>query len=110
MDNEMIERVAKALWDLEQSSFYIQYGFSNSLLFGEQWHKRAVPWEYLLNSETVIPSIAEEWKNKARAAIKAMREPTEKMMQAGGMYLPDYSPSDEDAKICWHNMIDCIIE
>lgn len=42
-------------------------------------------------------------------AIKTMREPTEKMKSAGSMNLPDYDPSDDDAGICWKNMINAVL-
>ena len=45
-------------------------------------------------------------RSRARAAIEAMREPTKEMMAAGSRTMPDYDPGDDDAKQCWHEMID----
>lgn len=42
----------------------------------------------------------------ARAAIEAMREPTDDMASAGGSELPDYDAGDDDAVDCWKRMID----
>lgn len=79
MSNEMIERVAKAIWDLEQKEIS-RYGFSSNLImFGI---KGPVSWEYINDYEKVIPSISESFRMKARAAIEAMREPTEAMLEA----------------------------
>lgn len=71
----MIERVAKALWDEEQSKECVKWGFSNELIFGKNFVGKSVPWEFI-NSEKYVFSIAQEWRNKSIAAIKAMREPT----------------------------------
>ena len=51
-------------------------------------------------------NILEIHRHRARAAIKAMREPTAKMKLVGAMTMPDYDPGDNDAEQCWHEMID----
>jgi hypothetical protein len=54
----------------------------------------------------------EEWKNWipfARAALAAMREPTEKMTIAGSLR-SDYSGTAEDAGNQWRVMIDAALE
>jgi hypothetical protein len=108
MDNEMIEKVAKALWENYQKQPYVIYGISNSLLFGDEFAGKPVPWEYV-NSSEVVPHIVNEYRNDAKIAIKAMREPTEKMCYVGSMCLPDYDPDVDNAKRCWQDMIDAII-
>lgn len=70
--SEMVERVAEALWDLYQSQSYTRHAL-NELIFGGQWYGKVVPWSHLL-SKDVVPSAAEEYRDKARAAIAAMRE------------------------------------
>lgn len=86
---EMVERVAKALWDLYQSHPYTRFG-SNDLAFGQEWKGKIVPWEYLLTDQ-VVSSCAEEYRVKARTAITAMREPTEEMADA----------ADDTDALCW---------
>jgi hypothetical protein len=74
--NEMIERVARALFDASQKNLVVSR--TNELLYG----KSDVTWEYI-NSEHVVSSIAEDYRTRARAAIEAMREPTEAMLKSG---------------------------
>lgn len=82
--SEMVERVAQALWDLDQkerkarTSIFID---TNATFFGKEWGGKAVPWSHITGPD-VMPSVAEEWRIKARAAIAAMREPTEAMIAA----------------------------
>jgi len=99
----MIERCAKALWDDYQAKPFIQYGWSNPILFGEQWNGKSVPWEHLLTGN-VIPSVAQEWRDKAILVFKAMRKPTEKMSDAGCDVGPDRSPEEY-----YQAMIDVVI-
>jgi hypothetical protein len=52
------------------------------------------------------------WPNystAARAAIEAMREPTEAMIGAGRGALPNFCPEDSDALVCWQDMIDAAL-
>lgn len=98
MDNEMIDRVAKELWSNDQNNPYIKYGFSNAILFGDEFHRKSVPWEYIINKDLVVEHIPNEWRTKAILAIKAMREPTERMLAA--------NCNDREG---WQAMIDAIL-
>ncbi|MBU6408053.1 MAG: hypothetical protein KGS44_13145 [Alphaproteobacteria bacterium] len=51
-----------------------------------------------------------EFYPQARAAIAAMREPTQDMEFDGAHVLPDYDPGCEDAKACWQAMIDAALK
>lgn len=51
-------------------------------------------------------NILEIHRYRARAAIAAMREPTDRMKRYGAMTMPDHSPIADDAGECWQNMID----
>lgn len=33
--SEMIERIARKLWELEQDKDYVRYGFSNQIIWGK---------------------------------------------------------------------------
>lgn len=48
-------------------------------------------------------------ENAARAAIEAMRKPTDAMKRSGALCMPDYDPSVDDAQICWEAMIDAAL-
>ena len=74
--SEMVERVAQAIFD----------------------------WEYR-DPRRAVPDIEPHWKlyeGAARAAIEAMRGPTEDMVRAGG----DIDNSNRIAVETWHAMID----
>lgn len=102
--NEMIERLAKSLWDYEQSKDWVKYGISNEILYGEHFKDKSVPWEFV-TSKDVIPSIAEEFREKARVIVKAMREPTEEMVDAG------YDDVNSvGCEVVWQSMIDEILK
>ncbi len=103
MTNEMIERCTKALWDDYQSKSYIKYGPFNKLMFGREG---IISWEEVTDTELVIPSIAQEWRDTARICIKAMREPTDKMINACDVIDPAEA---QWVKEVWQNMIDCIL-
>ena len=112
MDNEMIDRVAKALWDDDQK-FKSIFGFSNEILFGVEFRKKVVPWEYLLDKD-IVSSISQEWRDKAKIVIKAMREPTEKMMVAAENAFPmllTFADKEESGSyIAWRAMINAVID
>jgi len=72
---EMIERVAKALFEYDQNR-----EFNNNLLLYRT--KDKVTWEFV-NSPEVIAFIGDDYRHKARAAIEAMREPTQEMTNVG---------------------------
>lgn len=88
MDNEMIERVAKAIFEKR----YEAAGTYQNL-----------KWEDYKGKEFYMED--------ARQAIKAMREPTEKMVDKGGYTYStgDGMILDQAAKECWQTMIDCIV-
>lgn len=88
MMSEMVERVARALCEA------IGFPADGNVLDGDQikigWH-------------TQIP--------KARAAIEALRLPTDAMVGAGHAEIkPDNLPADAgDARQCWRAMIDAAL-
>ena len=86
MDNEMIERVAEAI-------FKKRYEADGTY--------RLLKWADYKGKDFYLED--------AKAAIKAMRDPTEKMCNQGAMEMPDYDPTNDDAKTCWINMIDAVI-
>ena len=112
MDNEMIEIVAKALWDDDQK-FKSAFGFSNAILFGAEFRKKAVPWDYLFGKD-IVSSVSQEWRDRAIMVIKAMREPTNKMMVAMENSEPQLECFLEKEKspsyLVWIAAIDAIIE
>lgn len=104
-DREMLLNCAKALFELEQENSYHQH-VTNPIMFGI---KGKVSWDYITDDEKVVVSVMNGYVKQAEAVIKALREPTERMCSAGAMELPDYDPSNDDAKRCWQNMIDKIL-
>jgi hypothetical protein len=67
-----IDIIAKALWDNYQSQPYVQYGIYNRYVFGKQDGEK-VTWEELM-VPNVVPYIANEYREMARAALRAIRE------------------------------------
>lgn len=86
MDNEMIERVAKAIF----TKRYEEHGTYKNL-----------KWETYRAKEFYLED--------ARQAIKAMREPTEKILSAGAYYSTAQS-GVYDCDDVWKSMIDAVIE
>lgn len=85
MDNEIIERVAEAIYNRRMN------------------HYKEIPVKFAeLFPRTKSPYIAD-----AKAAIKAMREPTEKMEDAA--YEGEALEEGSSAYGCWQLMIDSII-
>lgn len=82
MDNEMIERVAEAIYNDTKSNY-----------------KEFEPYSEL------YPRTKSIYIMQARAAIKAMREPTEKMLEAG----ITRAKTVTGAVNCYQAMIDVII-
>lgn len=84
MDNEMIERVSKAIYMISPclNNFTMDY----------------IHWE---NLQGPMKELAQ---NQAIVAIKALREPTEKMINIDEL---PYSPGE--MRDYWHAMIDCIL-
>ncbi len=95
MDNEMIERVVKASFEAWQSHDPEKQHFTlNDMSFSER----------------------EFAKQHAIAIIKAMREPTEKMLDAGREAMsscwslePGEGLDEAPAPVIWEGMIDAII-
>jgi len=106
-----LERAAKALWDLAQQNTY-SWSFSNPIMFGEEWRGKPVPWEVLL-SENVVPSAAEEYRNKIRAVITTLREPSDEVLYRGVRAL-NFNPNDPASSHmvaqALRAMIDAILE
>lgn len=67
--SEMIERVAKALFDAEQADRFQHV--ANYMIFGREG---PITWEYVTGPE-VRGIVADTFRAKARLAIEAMREP-----------------------------------
>lgn len=86
--NDMIERVAEALWSAD----------------AERCHsKRREPWS------DVSESVKDDWRFNARAAIQAMREPTDEMVSsgqsAGQSVQPTYLTAESTIER-WQAMVD----
>lgn len=64
MDSRLIEHVAKVLWDRWQSDPANQYKVLKK--YGK------ISWQQI-NSLDVVPNLADEYRDKAKTAIKAMR-------------------------------------
>lgn len=107
MASEMIERVAKALWDLHQSGTYILFA-SNEMMFGREWYGKVVPWSYVTGPD-VVPSCAEQYRDQARAAIEALKEPTEEMKEAGAVACAKTISRTKSANVCYRAMIDAAL-
>ena len=75
--SEMIERAAKAMFESDQGE--AGHRASNLMLFGQE---DPVTWEFATSQE-VGPVIEEDYCRKARAALKAMRDPTDELAEAG---------------------------
>lgn len=75
-DQEMIERVAKSLWDIDNK----------------------LPWR---NKHCEV----RPYMDRGLAAIKAMREPTDKMIMKLGLAIA----VDLNSEACWRNTIDSIL-
>ena len=89
MRESMVERVARALADLESRQ-------SGVCIKGPDEHLAAVT-KMASNPERI---------ERARAAIAAMREPTEAMMRAGVAQDPDYPGEYAAPEEYWRAMID----
>lgn len=90
--SEMIERVAKALYDMEPIED------SGESIDGFQVTPAgALTWEAVKECHE---EVAEHYREQAQAAIAAMREPTEAMMDAGDIF------ADNTVRQCWQAMID----
>jgi len=86
--NEMIERVARALYAADG----LKHAAVNVSL-EESWE--------------MSPRYHEQYRLKAKVAIKAMREPTEAMLNAG--LSPTWKWIDEGADDVWIRMIDAAL-
>jgi hypothetical protein len=66
-NEKVVEKVAEGLFDYDQRQPFN----SNILMYGV---KGIVSWKYINNPDVVVPVIAERYRDKARAAIKAYQE------------------------------------
>lgn len=87
--SEMVERVARGLWESEPVIF----------AWGPQERHR-IPWDVAVERDLAGVGIFRQF---ARAAIKAMREPTEAMCDAGD----EYNGND---RAVWQSMIDAALK
>lgn len=101
--SEMIERMAKALFEAHQK-LSPTTDIMNRLLYGQP----IVTWEYVNDQTRVIPSIADEYRNKAKSLLAVMREPTKEMVKA--IDEGSYSYGDDSWKWLWHTMIDAAMQ
>lgn len=85
MTGEIIERVARAIYDDEFGE-----GAWVDLLASAKVHKLTRP-----------TATERKYHQRARAAIEALREPTDAMVDAGWA-----SANDENARDTWRDMVD----
>lgn len=57
-----------------------------------------------------VPRDAFDWGAISRSGIGAMREPTEEMLSAGAIFMPDYDPGNDDMLRCWQAAIDAALK
>ena len=92
--SEMIDRVAEALAQSFRDTV--------AKVSGQSWEETGV----------TLPS-REVFERYARAAIEAMREPTEAMVQSGCVwfrqYDPDFDPLSDNINNAWQAMIDAAL-
>lgn len=99
--SEMVELAARALWDCSQKRFFARSAPS--------LNPEMAPWEHLVE---VAPFTADEFRQSARAAISAMREPTEGMLAAANaLATPSEAWGDYHAPLekVWQAMIDAAL-
>lgn len=101
--SEMIERMAKALFEADQK-LSPNTDIMNRLLYG----KPAVTWEYINDHTCVIPSIANEYRSKAKSLLAVIREPTKAMIKAVDEGC--YGYGDDSWEWAWQTMIDAAIK
>ncbi len=85
--SEMVERVARAQYALDAAKGFLP------------------PWDH------AAAHVKDFYCETARAAIEAMREPTEAMLEVGAQYCyqtygGDWDTSLNDARVSWQAMID----
>ena len=102
---EMVERVAKALYEISP------YEDAGEAIDGFQVTPGGpVKWESLVEC---YGDAADEWREQARAAIAAMREPTGLAIRDGMIAIetrrPECGSSREQAAACWRAMIDAAL-
>lgn len=101
--SEMIERMAKALFEADQK-LSPTTDIMNRLLYGQP----IVTWEYVNDQTRVIPSIADEYRNKAKSLLAVMRGPNAGMLIDGSNKLS--SKNIAEAERCWFAMIDAAMK
>ena len=95
--NEMVERVARALYQLSP------YEDAGEAIDGFQVTPGGpIGWADLVEFDD---SAANHWREEARTAIAAMREPTEVMCAAGDIVANDMWGPD----VVWRTMIDAAL-
>lgn len=104
--DSMVEKVAAALFDRQHNG-----KFSHAVTMALFGKKRITYAEVAKGVEdgVYVESCLSKVRADARAAISAMREPTEEMIDEGGCSLPDYNPGNADAAECWTRMIDAAL-
>lgn len=98
---EMIDRVAKALFEHHYKDDYARYN-SAKILFGTE----NPTWE-MITGPDFIPQMADAWRAQARVAIEAMRTPTDKMLYHPSQW---FSKTDPFGLIHWQSMIDSALK
>lgn len=108
--NEMIERVAKVLWELDQvREHHSRRRRAKNALYAFLGREPKLKFEYLgpvswqVTTPEVYGIMAEHFRETARVAIAAMREPTEVMTVGvcdGG------AAGRDEASDVWRAMID----
>lgn len=100
---EMIERVARALWRLDNP---VEDGFS-----------QAAPndWDLWPNtgrqaSLAQVDHSRDDYREQARAAIAAMRNPTANMKEVGGDVYDYIEDKWDNAEASWNAMIDAALQ
>lgn len=94
MTENMIDRVAKALFEHHYKDDYARYN-SAKILFGTE----RPTWE-MITGPDFVPQLAETWRAQGRVAIAAMHKPTAEIIIIG------YST---DAIELWQRMIDAVL-
>lgn len=88
----MVERVARAMYEAAAQDLQSKYAIELDEMVD-------CPWEYQPERD--------HWYHYARAAITAMREPTEAMLDVGGDWYVEHPR--EDALEKWQAMIDAAL-
>lgn len=99
--NEMVERVAKAIWDVWRKSADAP---ESAIGVSWEWVATADPLRFPHSAE-----VARVGRQEACAAIAAMREPTEEQARRMDHLLSTSEPPTRRWHWIWHEMIDSIL-